>query len=148
THESALEWWVLRYGEHAGVQQWIADLNALYRREKALHEIDFDPAGFEWIDCNDAEASVLSFLRRPREGPPVLVVCNFTPVPRIDYVVGVPQGGFWRELLNSDARPYGGSGIGNLGGVEAAPVPAHGRFHSLSLHLPPLATVFLKPENV
>ncbi|MBK8742441.1 MAG: alpha amylase C-terminal domain-containing protein [Betaproteobacteria bacterium] len=92
-HEGALEWWVLRYGEHAGVQQWIADLNALYRREKALHEVDFDAAGFEWIDCNDAETSVLSFLRRPREGPPVLVVCNFTPVPRIDYVVGAPAGG-------------------------------------------------------
>ncbi|MEP7275361.1 MAG: 1,4-alpha-glucan branching protein GlgB [Betaproteobacteria bacterium] len=146
THDDALEWWVLRYGEHAGLQRWVADLNALYRHEPALHEVDFDTAGFEWIDCKDAEASVLSFLRRPRKGKPVLVVCNFTPVPRPNYVVGVPEGGYWRELLNSDAVNYGGSGQGNLGGVEAAPVAAQGRFHSLSLTLPPLATIFLRPE--
>ncbi|HEV8554523.1 MAG TPA: 1,4-alpha-glucan branching protein GlgB [Casimicrobiaceae bacterium] len=146
THDDALEWWVLRNGEHAGVQRWVADLNTLYRYEPALHEVDFESAGFEWIDCHDAEASVLSFLRRPRKGPPVLVVCNFTSVPRINYTVGVPEGGYWRELLNSDAAHYGGSGVGNFGGVEAAPVPAHGRFHSIALTLPPLATVFLKPE--
>jgi 1,4-alpha-glucan branching enzyme len=146
THDDALEWWVLRNGEHAGVQRWVADLNTLYRYEPALHEVDFEGAGFEWIDCHDAEASVLSFLRRPRKGPPVLVVCNFTSVPRINYTVGVPEGGYWRELLNSDATHYGGSGVGNFGGVEAAPVPAHGRFHSIALTLPPLATVFLKPE--
>ena len=146
THEGALEWWVLQYPEHAGMQRWVRDLNALYRGESALHEVDFDAAGFEWVDCHDAEKSVLSFLRRPRAGPPVLVVCNFTPVPRANYVVGVPEGGYWRELLNSDAEHYGGSGSGNLGGVEAAPVPAHGRFHSLSLTLPPLSAVYLKPE--
>ena len=146
THDGALEWSVLRYGEHAGVQRWVADLNALYRREPALHEVDFEPAGFEWIDRQDAEASVLTFLRRPRHGPPVLVVCNFTPVPRANYVVGVPEGGYWRELLNSDATHYGGSGVGNLGGVDAAPVPSHGHFHSLALTVPPLATIFLKPE--
>ena len=146
THDDALEWWVLRNGEHAGVQRWVADLNTLYRYEPALHEVDFEGAGFEWIDCHDAEASVLSFLRRPRKGPPVLVVCNFTSVPRINYTVGVPEGGYWRELLNSDAAHYGGSGVGNFGGVEAAPVPAHGRFNSIALTLPPLATVFLKPE--
>ena len=146
THEGALEWWVLQYPEHAGVQRWVADLNKLYREEPALHQVDFDAAGFEWIDCHDAEKSVLSFLRRPRAGPPVLAVCNFTPVPRENYIIGVPQSGYWRELLNSDAMHYGGSGIGNLGGAEAAPAPAHGRFHSLSLTLPPLSAIFLKPE--
>jgi 1,4-alpha-glucan branching enzyme len=147
THEGALEWQVLDQPGHAGVLRWIADLNALYRREPALHEVDFDAAGFEWVDSHDAEASVLSFLRRPRQGPPVLAVCNFTPVPRENYIVGVPEGGFWRELLNSDAADYGGSGIGNLGGVDAAPVPAQGRTHSLALTLPPLATILLKPER-
>ncbi len=147
THEGALEWWVLQHGDHAGIQRWVADLNALYRHERALHEVDFDGAGFEWVDCHDAEASVLSFLRRPRSGPPVLVVCNFTPVVRANYTVGVPEGGFWRELLNSDATHYGGSGVGNLGGVESAPVPAQGRFHSLTLTLPPLSVMFLKPES-
>jgi 1,4-alpha-glucan branching enzyme len=127
------------------MQRWVADLNALLRAEPALHELDFEARGFEWIDCRDADASVISFLRRPREGPPVLVVCNFTPVPRTNYVVGAPEGGYWREILNSDAALYGGSGMGNLGGVDAAPVPAQGRFQSLSLTLPPLAVVFFKP---
>ena len=145
-HDEGLEWWVLQYPEHAGVRRWVADLNALLRAEPALHQVDFAPAGFEWIDCHDADHSVLSFLRRPRAGPPVLVVCNFTPVPRANYVVGVPQDGYWQELLNSDATLYGGSGMGNLGGVEAAPVPAQGRFHSLALTLPPLAVLFLKPR--
>jgi 1,4-alpha-glucan branching enzyme len=144
-HDEALEWFVLQHREHAGVQRWVADLNALLRAEPALHELDFEHAGFEWIDSRDEENSVISFLRKPRVGPPVLVVCNFTPVPRADYVIGVPQGGSWRELLNSDATSYGGSGMGNLGGVDAAPLPAHARFHSLVLRLPPLATVFLKP---
>ena len=146
THEDALEWWVLQNTDHAGVQRWVADLNALYRNEPALHEVDFDAAGFEWVECHDAERSVLAFLRHPRNGPPVLVVCNFTPVVRSNYAVGVPHGGVWRELLNSDASHYGGSGVGNLGGVDAAPISAHGRFHSLALTLPPLATLFLKPE--
>jgi 1,4-alpha-glucan branching enzyme len=127
------------------VQRWIADLNALHRSEPALHELDFDRGGFEWIDSRDADASVISFLRRPREGPPVLVVCNFTPVPRTNYTVGTPEGGYWREILNSDAPIYGGSGVGNFGGVDAAPVPAQGRFHSMALTLPPLSTLFFKP---
>ncbi|MDH5207146.1 MAG: 1,4-alpha-glucan branching protein GlgB [Burkholderiaceae bacterium] len=146
THEEGLEWWVLQHAEHAGAQRWVADLNALYRREPALHEADFDQAGFAWIDCHDADASVISFLRRPRAGPPMLVVCNFTPVPRANYVVGVPESGYWRELLNSDAVLYGGSGMGNMGGVDAAPVPAQGCFHSLVLTLPPLCALFLKPQ--
>jgi 1,4-alpha-glucan branching enzyme len=141
-HDEALEWRVLRYAEHAGLQRWVADLNRFYRAAPALHEVDFDAAGFEWIDCHDSEASVIAFLRRSKRGDAVVVACNFTPVPRTNYVLGVPADGFWREALNSDATPYGGSGIGNLGGVEAAPVPAHGRFHSIAVTLPPLATVF------
>jgi 1,4-alpha-glucan branching enzyme len=144
-HDGELEWFVRERPEHAGIARWVGDLNALLRREPALHELDFDSKGFEWIDARDAEASVLSFLRRSRRGAPIVVVCNFTPVPRTNYLLGVPQGGFWRECLNSDAPLYGGSGMGNLGGVEAAPVASHGRFHSVALTLPPLATVFLSP---
>jgi len=146
-HEQGLEWWVLQFPEHAGVQRWVSDLNGLLRAEPALHEIDFDPAGFEWIDARDADASVITFLRKPRNGSPVLVVCNFTPIPRHNYMVGVPAGGFWRELLNSDAPLYGGTGIGNYGGVDAAPVSAQGRFHSLALTLPPLSAMFFKPDG-
>jgi 1,4-alpha-glucan branching enzyme len=145
SHESSLDWHLLGTPWHAGVQRWVADLNRLYRSEPALHELDFDPAGFEWVDANDADTSVLSFLRRGRSTDDcILVLCNFTPVPRTDYRVGVPRGGFWRELLNSDAPDYGGSGWGNLGGVEALPVPCHGRSHSVMLALPPLAVVFFK----
>ncbi|MBK9245813.1 MAG: 1,4-alpha-glucan branching protein GlgB [Burkholderiales bacterium] len=144
THEGELEWWVLQFAEHAGLQRWVADLNGLYRAEPALHEVDFEPSGFEWIDASDHEASTLAYLRRARGGDTVLVVCNFTPVPRHAYRVGVPQPGYWRELANSDALAYGGSGMGNLGGVASEAVAAHGRPHSLSLTLPPLATVVLK----
>ncbi len=144
-HDESLEWWVLQDASHAGVQRWVADLNRAYRAEAALHEVDEEP-GFEWIDCHDADASVISFLRKPRAGPPLLVVCNFTPIARANYIVGVPRGGYWREILNSDATHYGGRGAGNLGGLEAAPVPVHGRTHSVMLALPPLATLFLKPD--
>jgi 1,4-alpha-glucan branching enzyme len=143
-HDEALEWWVASLPEHAGLQRWVADLNRAYRQEPALHQLDFAPEGFEWLDCSDADASVIAFLRRPRHGAPLLVACNFTDVPRSGYVVGVPHGGYWREILNSDARDYGGSGWGNFGGVEAAAVGAHGRPCSLRLTLPPLAVVFLK----
>ncbi len=147
-HDQALDWHLLEAREHAGMQQWLADLNRAYRSEPALHELDCDPAGFEWIDCRDAESSVVSLLRKARGGErPVLVVCNFTPVPRLNYQVGAPRGGFWRELLNSDARDYGGSGLGNMGGVEAAPVPAHGRHFSLALTLPPLSVSFFVNET-
>ncbi len=145
THESSLEWHVLQYSEHEGLRRWVADLNRLYRSEPALYQNDFEQSGFEWVDCNDSQQSVLSFLRRPRNGSaPVLVVCNFTPVPRLNYIVGVPGGGYWRELANSDATLYGGSGVGNLGGVVAAPVAAHGRSHSLAVTLPPLAVLMFK----
>jgi len=147
-HEVSLDWHLLEQPHHAGVQLWLADLNRVYRQEPALYEIDFTWTGFEWIDCNDVDASVLTFLRRgQRPEDVVLVACNFTPVPRMPYRVGVPQGGFWQELLNSDAREYGGSGLGNAGGLAAEAVPHHGRPFSLNLTLPPLAVVFLRPQT-
>jgi 1,4-alpha-glucan branching enzyme len=147
-HEASLEWWVLQYPEHSGVQQWIADLNRLYVAEPALHQLDFDPNGFEWIDCCDADESALSFVRKSRSGGrAVLVACNFTPIPRENYLLGVPEPGFWRELLNSDASVYGGSGMGNYGGVDSNPVPVHGRFHSIRITLPPLAVVYFRHER-
>jgi 1,4-alpha-glucan branching enzyme len=148
THEGSLEWWVAALPEHAGVQRWIRDLNGLLRAEPALFELDFDQAGFEWIGADDAESSVISFLRRAKsDAAPLLTVCNFTPVVRRNYGVGVPQGGIWRELLNSDAGVYGGSGVGNFGAVEAAPIPTHGRAHALTLTLPPLGCMVLKPDG-
>ncbi|MGZ8263648.1 MAG: 1,4-alpha-glucan branching protein GlgB [Burkholderiales bacterium] len=147
-HEESLEWWVLQYPEHGGLMQWLADLNRVYTTEPALHEVDNEPQGFEWIDCCDWEDSTLSFLRKGRdEKDVVLVACNFTPVARENYLVGVPRAGFWRELLNSDASIYGGSGRGNFGGVESHPVPAHGRYHAIRITLPPLAVVYFKHER-
>jgi 1,4-alpha-glucan branching enzyme len=137
---SSLDWNLLENPPHGGLQHWVRDLNACLRSTPALHEVDFDPRGFEWVDCSDTHNSVISFLRRGRRpDDTVLVVCNFTPVVRHDYVVGAPFGGYWRERLNSDAQCYGGSGQGNLGGVDAAQVPAHGRPCSLHLTLPPLS---------
>jgi 1,4-alpha-glucan branching enzyme len=146
-HDSDLEWYVLQYPLHRGVQLWVEQLNRVIREQPALHELDTDAAGFEWLDANDNEASVLSFLRKGRsEGDTVLVVCNFTPVPRHNYRLGVPSGGHWRELLNSDATDYAGSGVGNGGGVHAEGVPSHGRRYSVNLTLPPLGVLFLKAE--
>jgi 1,4-alpha-glucan branching enzyme len=146
-HEASLDWHLIDYPRHAALQRWVEDLNRLYRREPALFTQDFSPGGFEWIDCNDVEQSVITFLRKGREGEMILVACNFTPVPRYNYRVGVPTGGFWQEILNSDAQEYGGSGHGNLGGMEATPIPCHGRLHSLNLTLPPLGAVFFKSEQ-
>jgi len=141
-HDTSLDWHLLDEADHRGLQRWVRDLNTRYRGEPALHEVDFDPAGFEWVDCTDHLRSVVSFLRRARDpARVVLFVCNFTPVVRSNYRVGVPTGGRWAEILNSDATLYGGSGQGNFGGAEAAPVPAHGRPWSLSLTLPPLAVI-------
>ncbi len=145
SHDASLEWDVLQYPEHGGVLGWVRDLNQCYRREPALYEIDFQREGFEWMDCHDAENSVISFVRRGRTTEDIiLVVCNFTPMPRLSYRVGVPRAGHWQEILNSDATLYGGSGVGNFGGKHAAPVGAHGQFQSLALDLPPLGVVFLK----
>ena len=142
-HDSGLDWELLDYPAHAGVFGWLRDLNRLYRQEPALHELDCEPAGFEWIDCDDAESSVVSLLRKGKSTANlVLALCNFTPVPRYGYRLGVPRGGFWREALNSDAVEYGGSGVGNLGGVDAEALPDHGRPFSLLLTLPPLSVSF------
>ncbi|WP_038040333.1 1,4-alpha-glucan branching protein GlgB [Thermorudis peleae] len=147
-HDTSLDWHLLQYAPHQGIHRWLEDLNRLVRTEPALYEQDFSPTGFEWIDPNDADNSVLSYLRRGRaEGSELLIVCNFTPVPRQNYRVGVPRLGFWREVLNSDASIYGGSGWGNFGGVEATPVPWHGRPYSVNLTLPPLAMVIFKCEQ-
>ncbi|MFZ8787798.1 1,4-alpha-glucan branching protein GlgB, partial [Thermocrinis sp.] len=144
-HNQSLDWHLLEYFPHRGVQRLVKDLNELYRKEKALHELDCDPAGFEWVDFSDYEQSVISFLRKSRSGEMVLVVLNFTPVPRYNYRVGVPKGGLWLEIFNSDSELYGGANIGNMGRVVAEDVPFHGRQYSLSLTLPPLGAVFLKP---
>jgi 1,4-alpha-glucan branching enzyme len=147
-HDESLEWHLLQYARHSSLQRWVSDLNKLYREQPALYELDFDQAGFEWIDANDVEGSTISLIRKGRTaGDLIAAVCNFTPVPRLNYRIGVPQAGFWREMLNSDAREYGGSGQGNLGGVEAAPVPLHGRPYSLTITLPPLASVFFRPSR-
>jgi 1,4-alpha-glucan branching enzyme len=146
-HDASLDWELLDDPAHAGISRWLGDLNRAYRGEPALHELDCDPAGYEWIDGSDAEYSVVAFLRRGKHlTEPVAVVFNFTPVPRENYRIGVPGRGYWKELLNSDAPEYGGSGLGNFGGVEAAPIPMHGKSHSLTLTLPPLGVLFLKRE--
>ncbi|MDN5271378.1 1,4-alpha-glucan branching protein GlgB [Chloroflexus sp. MS-CIW-1] len=144
SHDTSLDWHLLMFPSHQGVQRLISDLNRLYRTEPALHELDCDPRGFEWVDANDADSSVYSFLRKSRSGEHILIVLNATPVVREDYRIGVPFGGWWRELLNSDSEYYWGSGQGNAGGVMAEAVPSHGREFSLRLRLPPLGALFLK----
>ena len=143
-HDEALDWPALQGDKHSGLQRWVEDLNRFYRGEPALYQLDFDPSGFQWIDAQDSEASVLSYLRKDRDGTAVLVVANFTPVPRDNYLVGVPHAGHWAEQLNSDALLYGGSGVGNQGGVDSVPVAAHGYFQALNLRLPPLGILLLK----
>jgi 1,4-alpha-glucan branching enzyme len=145
--ESSLDWHLLDNPMHGGLRLWVGDMNRIMREERSLHELDFDPAGFSWIDVTDADQSVVSLLRRSSTPNDVLAaVFNFTPVPRHNYQIGVPLGGRWRELVNSDAPLYGGSGMGNMGGVDAVPVGMHGHLHSITLTLPPLGMLFLKPE--
>ncbi|MCH5373689.1 MAG: alpha amylase C-terminal domain-containing protein, partial [Planctomycetes bacterium] len=144
-HDDQLDWALLQFDAHRNVGRWIEDLNRVYRDEPALHRHDCRPEGFEWIIGHDSENSVIAYLRRGApEDREVIVICNFTPVPRPNYRVGATRMGYWEEVLNSDAEHFGGAGFGNLGGVEAAPVPSHGRFYSLSVMLPPLAIVALK----
>jgi 1,4-alpha-glucan branching enzyme len=147
-HEQSLDWHLLDSPEHRGIQRWVQDLNQAYQNIPALHQVDFDPEGFHWVDCNDVETSVISFLRKGRSGDDmVLVVCNFTSVPRHDYRIGVPVPGTWKEILNSDAHEYGGGGMGNLGGRDSQPIPYHGYEDSLSLTLPPLGIITLRRPN-
>jgi 1,4-alpha-glucan branching enzyme len=143
-HDRALDWHLLEHRPHRTLLRFVEDLNRLYRSEPALYELDVEPGGFEWVDANDSEGSVLTFLRRASNDDLVLVACNFTPVPRPNYMTGVPRGGTWREILNSDAGEYGGGGWGNLGAVESLPYSVHGRPRSINLTIPPLGAVFLK----
>ena len=148
-HEGELDWAQSREPAHAGLARLVGDLNRLYRDEPALHRHDFSSQGFEWVGTDDAEASVIAFVRKAGAGaPPLLVVCNLTPLPRHGYRVGVPAAGHWAEVLNTDSRDYGGSGMGNLGGGPATPHAAHGRPYALALTLPPLSTLILRLEPV
>jgi 1,4-alpha-glucan branching enzyme len=143
-HDRSLDHHLLADERHLGLQRLVGDLNALYRSLPELHQTDADPSGFEWLDCHDSESSTLSFLRRSHDGERLcIVVCNFTPVPRQNFRIGAPAAGWWREVMNSDAREYGGSGHGNLGGAATAPIPSHGHPQSLVLTLPPLGAVAL-----
>jgi 1,4-alpha-glucan branching enzyme len=147
-HDESLEWHLLDYPPHSGLKRWVVDLNRFYQGQPALYELDFEQTGFEWIDCNDVEHSVISLMRKGRSpGDLIVAVFNFTPTTHFNYRIGVPQSGFWRELLNSDAKEYGGSGQGNLGGLEAAPISLHGRPYSLTFALPPLTAVFFKSSQ-
>lgn len=145
-HDHSADWHLLRDARHRGVQRLVGDLNRLYRSRPALHRFDCEDRGFAWLDCEDRDASVLSFLRHGESlEETVLAVCNFTPVVREDYRIGTPAPGFWRETLNSDSRHYGGSDVGNLGGVEARAGPYQGQPHSIRVRLPPLAAVLFEP---
>jgi 1,4-alpha-glucan branching enzyme len=147
-HDASLEWNLLEHPSHAGLKRWVRDLNTLYRGEPLLHTMDFNSAGFEWVDCKDFQRSIISFLRRGQnQNDQLLFVCNFTPVVRQNYRVGVPLEGYWKEILNSDAPLYGGSGQGNFGGLSTVPLPIHGRPFSLNMTLPPLGIVIFRPES-
>ena len=147
-HDESIQWHLLEYPLHTGLQRWVRDLNTTYRGEPALYQRDCESSGFEWVDCHDGDQGVISFLREGKiANDYVLVVCNFTPVVRVEYHLGVPFGGTWNEILNSDAPLYGGSGQGNAGAVNAADIPWHGRSHLLSITLPPLAVMMFKPAQ-
>jgi 1,4-alpha-glucan branching enzyme len=144
-HDSSLDWDLVRQPLHGGLQRFVRDLNEVYRTEPALHQVDFEAGGFAWIDCNDADASVVSFMRLAKDPRDfVVVVVNFTPIVRGDYRIGVPEPGFYKELLNSDAVWYAGGNVGNAGGIYTEPIAAHGHPQSLRLTLPPLAGLILK----
>jgi 1,4-alpha-glucan branching enzyme len=145
-YDHSLDWHLLDQPLHAGLATFVKDLNRLYTSEPAIHEVDFDPAGFQWIDCNDSENSVVSFLRRGRSGgDAVVAIVNFTPVVRNGYRIGVPVAGSYLELMNSDSHAYGGSNVGNGGVIFTEPIPSHGHQQSVRLSLPPLGFLLLKP---
>jgi 1,4-alpha-glucan branching enzyme len=144
-HDSSVEWHALLFEHHLGIQRWVRDLNAFYRSEPALYETDFIPDGWRWIDADDSDNSVLTYMRFRKDGAtPLVMACNFTPVPRERYRVGVPHAGHWNEVLNSNAAVYGGTDSGNFGGRTSEPIACHGFEHSLLLDLPPLAMVVFK----
>ena len=145
-HDSSLDWHLLDDPSHAGLHRYVQALNFAYRAEPSLHAVDFEPAGFQWIDCNDNEHSVISFVRAAPDGSPIVVVANFTPVPRHEYRIGVPGEGYYVEILNSDSEAYGGSNVGNGGGVSCEAIPSHGFPCSIKLTLPPIACLFLKRQ--
>lgn len=146
-HDSSLDWALLDSAPHSSLRLLVGDLNHLYRSEPALHDLENNPSCFEWIDSNDAEQNILSFLRKDRSGQrQIATVYNFSPVPRPNYRMGVPRKGLWKEILNSDAKLYGGSGQGNFGGLETVPIPMHGRNYSLTVNVPPLGAVFFCSE--
>jgi 1,4-alpha-glucan branching enzyme len=146
-HDSSLDWHLLGEPLHEGLQRWVRDLNATYRREPSLHQVDFEGQGFSWIDCHDSDSSIISLMRQARDPNDFTVmVVNFTPVPRQGYRIGVPEPGWYRELLNSDAALYGGGNMGNGGGVQTEPIAAHGHGQSLNLVVPPLGFVLLKKQ--
>jgi 1,4-alpha-glucan branching enzyme len=147
-HDRSLDWHLLDDPSHEALRRWVQDLNAMYRAEPALYQRDFDHEGFRWIDCNDNENSVVSIVRYAHDRRDCLVmIFNFTPVPRGGYRIGVPAAGRYRELLNSDATLYGGSNVGNGGSVDSEPVPSHGFEQSLTLMAPPLGCLMLKIEK-
>ena len=144
-HDASLDWQLLDEPLHAELHRFVSDLNHTYQREAALFERDYDPAGFQWIDCNDNENSVFSLIRRARDDEDFLVlVFNFTPIPRYAYRIGVPSAGEYTEILNSDSSAYGGSNVGNQGTVRTEPVASHGFDQSLALTVPPLGCLYLK----
>jgi 1,4-alpha-glucan branching enzyme len=146
-YDDSLDWHLLGEPLHAGIRLLVQDLNALYTREPSLHQVDFESAGFQWIDCNDSDNSVVAFVRRAQDPEDFTVsVLNFTPVPRGGYQIGVPRAGAYVEVIYTDSEVYGGSNLGNAGLVMTEPVPAHGHDQSLRLTLPPLACVILKPQ--
>ena len=144
-HDTSLEWHLCQFEPHAGLQRLVRDLNWLHQQEPALHEVDHEWSGFQWIDFNDAQHSVIAFLRKAKDPTDQIVcLCNFTPVPRYDYRIGVPFDGYYRELINTDSAVYGGSNVGNAGGVHSTSIPCHGHAHSLVVTLPPLSVLLLK----
>lgn len=147
-HDSSLDWHLLQYPSHRGISFLVRYLNHIYRNESALHELDFSADGFEWLDAQDSDHSIISFYRKNKKGEEVLCAFNMTPVPQYGYHLGVNTSGFWKEILSTDATDYGGSGMGNMGGVEAESIPTHNRKYSLRLTLPPLGAVFLKAGRI
>ena len=148
SHESSLDWHLTRFAQHSGLQQWVADLNKFYRCQPSLHQLDFEPGGFEWLDASDARQSIISLVRKGRSpDDPIVALCNFTPQTHYKYDIGVPFPGKWQEALNSDAAAYGGSSQGNPNALEAHNKPMHGRPHSITLTIPPLAVIFLKRQE-